>query len=257
MPEKDNLHAGHRARMRGRYLEQGGDGFADHELLEMLLYYAVPRRDTNALAHILIDRFGSLSGVFEASAGDLMQVEGVTENTAALLRLMLDFSRRYYESSVKKRDRTESNVMEEVAERLMARCIGLTQETLFVVCLDNSLRILSVAKVCEGTPDTVSVVCRQVAEQAIRHNAASVILGHNHPRGYALPSRADISTTVQLNQTLAAISIRLLDHIVVAGDDYVSMAQSGMLTAARHNNLGVMTDPWDAPAEDADPPTLE
>lgn len=228
-----NPHSGHRARMKERFWTDGGKTLCDHELLELLLYYAIPRRDTNEIAHRLIERFGSLYAVFEATPQVLIQVEGISAHSATLIQLMLECCRRYYDGRVAVGDNADGDIVAQIAQSAIARCIGLTNESLFVACLDNRLRLARFEEIGSGTPDNVQVICRKVAELAIRYNSASVVLAHNHPNGFAIPSRADVDATLRLRETLGGISINLLDHIIVAGDDYVSLAQTGVFQRER------------------------
>lgn len=224
-----NEHEGHRDRLKNRFLSEGLEHFEPHTVLELLLYYSIPRRDTNELAHRLLNHFGSLVGVLNASPEELMSVEGITQNSAVHLHLIAALARRYYAEalSAPPADAKMPDKMRYLGDKLIACCAGLTEEQLFVICLDNSLRELCFECVSSGTPDSIQMLTRQIVELAIKFHAPSVIIAHNHPGGIAIPSRADIASTLALKKSLSAISITLLDHFVVAGDDYVSMAQSG------------------------------
>lgn len=227
-----NEHEGHRDRLKNRFLAEGLEHFEPHNVLELLLFYSIPRRDTNELAHTLLRQFGSLVGVLNASPEELMQVEGITHNTAVHLHLIADLSRRYHAEALAAppADAQASDKMRYLGRKLVEKCAGMTEESLFVICLDNSLRELCFEQVSSGTPDSTQMVTRQIVELAIKYHAPSVIIAHNHPGGIAIPSRNDVSSTLSLRKSLAAISISLLDHFVVAGDDYVSMAQSGFFS---------------------------
>ena len=224
------VHDGHRGRVKSEVLKTGLDHMPPHRVLEYLLYFSRPRGDTNNLAHSLIDRFGSLAGVLDASHEELLQVEGVGENTALLLGTISQVARLYYREKADVAPR--GDLMEQVAQQMVARYVGYTEERFIMVCLDNKLKVLFFDMVAIGVADTVQVQFRTLAQIALRCNATGVILGHNHPSGMALPSRADKEATRELAKMFKTISVDLLDHIVVAGDDYVSMAQSGMLSDA-------------------------
>ena len=206
------LHDGHRQRSKRRYLALGAEGMEDHQLLELLLFYAIPRQDTNETAHRLIQRFGSLQGVLHAAPEELTSVEGVGENAAVLVRLVGDMALRARCSSLPQKvlnspDRTGAYFMELLAgEKLLTcRCIS------------------------KGSVAASPVSVRQVVENALYAGASSIILAHNHPSGVALPSQQDLLVTRQIQEALSPLNIRLADHVVVADSDYVSMAESGLL----------------------------
>ena len=222
------VHDGHRERVRDEVRKNGLDNLPPHRVLEYLLFFAKARGDTNALAHALVERFGSLSGVFDAPYEELLKVKGVGPHTALLLRVIPQAARYYYREKADAAPRED--VMEWVAGQMVARCVGFTEEHLLVVCLDNKLKVLYFGEAGAGVADTVQIQFRALAQLVLRYNATAVILGHNHPGGIALPSRADREATASLFRLFQGISVKLLDHIVVAGDDYVSMAQSGILS---------------------------
>ena len=220
------LHDGHRQRAKERYGQVGADALADHELLELALFYAVPRQDTNETAHRLLKRFRSLQGVLQASPEELEQVEGVGKNAALLLHLMADISQRARITSLPEKilnspDRTGAYFMELLT--------GQKRELLYQVCLDGKGKLLTCRCIAKGTVSASAVHVRQVVENALYAGASTIILAHNHPSGVALPSDADVLVTHRIQEALAPLGIRLADHIIVADDDYVSMAESGFL----------------------------
>lgn len=220
------VHDGHRARKKQQFLSRGLDGFADHEVLELLLYYAIPRRDTNETAHLLLKKFGSLQGVFSASREELQKVEGVGENAAALLTLLPAVERRLRAQSVPEKI---LNSTEKTGAYFAQLLYGEKREMFYVVNIDGKGRVLGVKCLSEGTVNMAPITVRQVAENALNSGAAAVFLCHNHPSGVALPSAADHAVTKQIQEVLEPMGIELRDHIIVADGDYVSMAQSGML----------------------------
>ena len=221
------VHAGHRARMRERFMKEGLSGFSEHEVLELLLMFAIPQRDVNPLAHRLIDRFGSLSAVLESSPAELTRVDGVGENAAALLSLMPQLM-GYYQHSAMGRKPVITNLAE-ARKYAGALFFGLHEERVYMICVDQSGRVLHPALMHRGTIDQVQIYPREVVETALRYHAHAVLLAHNHPSGVALPSDADVLVTRRIQEALAPLGIRLADHIIVADDDYVSMAESGFL----------------------------
>lgn len=209
------VHDGHRERVRRRFLEGGLSGFADHEILELLLCYAIPQGDVNPLAHALMDRFGSLSGVLSAPVELLTQVKGVGERTAVLLRLA-DMEREVI-----------LNTRENVGAYLLELFSQERNEAVYQICLDGKGKLLACRRLGEGSASAVNLDMRKVVENAILHSASSVILAHNHPSGIALPSSDDQAATEQVRVALGAIGVRLEDHIIVADGDFVSFSESG------------------------------
>lgn len=221
------VHEGHRERKRKQYLQSGLDSFADHEALELLLFYAIPRRNVNGLAHTLLETFGSLQGVLNASVQELEQVPGVSRNTAVLLRLVPELQRRACRK--KKRERI-LNTPEKCGAYLLSLLGDEKREVMYQLCLDGKCKLLSAQVLSQGDMDSAHLSTRELLRNALGCGATGVVLGHNHPSGVALPSEQDCVATLRAKETLASVDIRLLDHIVVADGDFVSMAQSGYLT---------------------------
>jgi len=222
-----DVHAGHRDRLRARFLAEGLNHFPDHNVLELLLFYAVPQKDTNPMAHNLIEHFGSLAGVLDASPEELCRVKGVGPHTAALLSMMPALFRRYRMSGAV-RD-TSLSTTEKAGEYLLPFFVGLKNEVVYLICLDAKCKPLCCRQLFEGSVNVAQVNTRKVVELALTFNATSVILSHNHLSGVALPSVEDQSTTRRVQQALEAVGIKLADHIIVADDDFVSLAQSGLI----------------------------
>ena len=214
-------HDNHRERMRHRFLEYGLDNFADHEVLELLLFYAIPRGDVNPLAHRLIDSFGSLANVLEAEAADLCRVEGMGTKTAAFLRMMPPMFRRYQTSKLQG---SAFDTTEKVAEYLLRYYIGRPREQLSAVLLDNQCRLIRICDIAEGSTTSVHIDTRKLIQCILQYNAAHVILAHNHPRGRCSPSRSDILQTSTVREMLKKIVVRLVDHIIIAEDQWISLA---------------------------------
>ena len=218
------MHEGHRARVKKRFLEEGLDHFSDIQALELLLFYALPRVDTNPIAHGLLDRFGSLSQVLEASPEELCKVQGVGENGALLLNLIPQMGRFYMTDRAK--SATILTSLEQCAEFLVPRFFGRKLETVFLLCLDAKCKVLCCKELGEGSVNSTGLSIRRVVETALGVNASSAVLAHNHPSGLAIPSPEDIQTTRRIAMALQAVEITLVDHIIVADDDYVSIAMS-------------------------------
>lgn len=220
-------HDGHRNRLRQKFLTHGMDVLQDHEVLELLLFYALPRKDTNQLARDLLNHFGSISAVLEAPLSELKKIGGIGENAAVLLRLITPLSRRYLLS------RTEQGVClsstRNCGEYLLPYFFGATEEMVYILCLDAKCKVLACRLLETGTVNSARVPLRKAAEIAMACNASSVVLAHNHTSGLALPSKADVDATLQLKKTLEPLEIAVIDHIVIADNDFVSMADNGFI----------------------------
>ena len=224
------MHEGHRGRMRERFRKEGLDGFAAHQVLELLLFYGRSRGDTNPLAHRLLEAFGSLQGVLEAKPEQLMQVNGVGEETATLLSLMLPLFRRY-EGSVCANTQKLTHYTD-VRDYCYAMLVGYRKECFGVISVSSTMKVLGSRIVAEGVLTEVPAYPRLVVEAALNHNAYGVILCHNHPGGEARPSQRDIDMTHLIQDTLRPLGIGLLDHMIVADGLVYSMAHTGDICAS-------------------------
>ena len=227
MVKPNHDHNGHRQRMKQSFLKEGNfDSFQPHNILEYLLFYTIPIRDTNELAHRLINHFGSLSAVFDAPYSELIKVEGIGSHTAALIKAILPMARAY---SV---DRDKVGTMlcdtKSIISYLKDKYIGYTDEVLSVISMDNRCKVLSFDIITKGALDYVPLDKRKMLEILLRTGATSAIVAHNHPGGLALPSEGDKAATKTLSLACASVNVRLVDHIVLSGEDGVSMRDSKM-----------------------------
>ena len=222
-----SIHTGHRKRTKDEFLARGLNGMPDHRVLELLLFYSIPQGDVNPLAHELIDRFGSLAGVFNATPEQLMEVDGVGHSTAVLIGLVLAAAARYLQTNARFDGRLVTTW--QFRELLFPLFFGQRNELAYLVCMDGACKPLATKKLGEGIPDTVQITARKVLEEALACNATRVVLAHNHVSGVALWSDADLDTTLRLKSVLQDVGIELVDHFIIAGDDMVSMADSGLL----------------------------
>ena len=221
---KSAVHDGHRNRMRERFCQNGFEGMHDHEILEMLLYYSVPRVDTNPLAHKLIDNFGTLRGVLEASLDQIQMVDGVTYNSAVLIKMILPLFNRY---RVQLGEKKKINTIVECGKIFCDYYSGMTTERVTMMCIDSACKILAFEPVCDGDVASCVINCRRLVEIVLKYpTATAVIIAHNHPGGLALPSKDDVTSTNELVKLMQNMSISIIDHFIVAGDDYVSLASS-------------------------------
>lgn len=228
-PNKNSLHEGHRERIRTRYRTGGLDSFADHEVLEMLLYYCYPRGDTNPRAHSMLKQFGSLHNLFEADVETLMERLGCSENVAVLLNLVPALANRYHLS--KRSQNLKLNNAQAAGEYAIDLFMGHSVERFYVLSLDSQLRLKNCSLLSEGTVDETAVYPREVAKAALQDKVNNVILAHNHPGGFLRPSRADADVTRQIAEGLASLGIKVIDHIIVASDTYYSFAARGQTVA--------------------------
>lgn len=223
-----SIHEGHRQRAREEFLRRGLEGMPDHRVLELLLFYAIPRGDVNPLAHELIRRFGDLAGVFHATYDQLLEVEGIGPNTAALIRLIPAAAGRYLE---RRSDPGEQLLAPWQFRELLFPCFfGARNEQAWLVCMDGKAKLIACRPLGEGIADQVAILSRKVVETALSCNASRVVLAHNHLSGIALPSNADMRATRELRRLLEQVSVELVDHFIFADDEMVSMAESGWLS---------------------------
>ena len=220
------IHDGHRQRVYDRLRKEGLDSFSPHNVLELLLFFSIPRADTNEIAHRLIERFGSVSAVLDAPESELTKVSGVGEHSATLIKLIPQLA-RYYMT-----DKTADIIIgssRQAGEYLLPRYVGRKNETVMVVCLDNKSKVINTTIVHEGNINVSEISVQAIASVAMQSKASAIILAHNHPDGVALPSNDDIATTRIICHTLANLNIRVVDHIIIGDNDFVSLADSGKI----------------------------
>lgn len=222
MKKTDNPHQNHRARIRETFRKAGVEKMPDHNLLELLLFYSIPRKDTNEIAHRLINTFGSLNRVFDAPYEQLLAVEGMGESSALLISMIPGICKRYVDG--KSKVKINLAEPEEAQSYIIKLFYGCNTEVFYMLCLDAVGNLINCCKIGEGTAGNVLVDKRAVLETAFRNNADKVIFAHNHPNGIAAPSKDDLTMTSEFVSLLAGVGIRLADHIIVAGSDSISLA---------------------------------
>lgn len=220
------VHDGHRQRLKERFLKEGLDHFTEVQALELLLFFCIPRRDTNPIAHTLIDRYGSFSQVMETPVEELRKVPGIGEAAAVFLHMVLEAG-RYYQVN-RNAHTTILKTLDECGEYLVSFFYGRRVETVYLLCMDAKCKVLCCKQVGEGSTNSAGISLRKIVETALGANATTVVLAHNHPSGLAIPSEEDIATTGRVAAALRTVEIQLADHIIVADDDYVSLVQSGL-----------------------------
>lgn len=220
-------HSGHRDRLRTKYLENGVESLAPHEVIELLLYNAVPYRDTNNMAKSLLDRFGSLGAVMDASLEMLMQA-GLTRNQALFLKLIPDVTRLYMLDSSK--DHEKIIDLDTVPAYLQKQFIGrMNGETVFLILVDKKMKEVYSGVLSKGSFNASEISLRRLVSLALNHNAVGAILAHNHPSGFAMPSPEDYAATVTIAKSLNMVGVQLLDHFILSDGECVSMNASHML----------------------------
>ncbi|MCD7945893.1 MAG: DNA repair protein RadC [Clostridiales bacterium] len=214
--------------MKERFLKYGGEQLEDHQLLELILFYALPQGDVNPLAHRLINRFGSLREVLDADPEELKQIAGISTHTAALLRLFPEVSARYQQTEAVSSATAICNAAD-AAEIFRSCFIGARVEKVYMISTDAKSKLLGCDLIAQGATDAVLMDSRKVVRTALSRNAFQVFLAHCHVSGIAIPSKADRQATARLQQALDLLGIQLADHLIFADGDYVSMLQSGMM----------------------------
>lgn len=221
-------HVNHRTRLRERFAKEGLDNFNDINALELLLFYCIPRKDTNPIAHGLIDHFGNLDNVINAKPQELKKIPGIGDQAVTFLSLLKQLE-RYRQIQRKDVGKVMSD-LDTCGKYLLPHFSGLQNETVYLLCLDAKSKLVCCRKVGEGSVNSANIPVRRIVEIALDANASSVVLAHNHPGGLAIPSVEDIQTTRRVAQALSMVDVVLADHIVVAEDEFVSMVISRYYT---------------------------
>lgn len=213
-----NEHAEHRQRVKKRFLKNGLDCFDEHQVIELLLFFGIPRQDTNVIAHRLINRFGSLREVLEAPYEELVKVDGIGENSATLIKFSAELARRYLLSETKSNERFET--VDKLGNYLINLFLGKKIEEVYVLTFNGKMEMLSCRKLADGVTNLVAFSIKPLLEEAVKTNAACIVLAHNHPEGIASPSNSDVDLTHQLEFICNQMSIPLIEHFVIAGNRY-------------------------------------
>lgn len=221
--KKKNVHEGHRERMRNKYINKGIDVFEQHEILELLLFYAIPRKNTNGIAHELLETCGSLSAVFDAPIDILMQ-HGLSYNASVLLHMIPDLSRAYQSD---KFDNEEKLITDDnIGEKMVRLFAGKNEECVYALFLDAKGKTKYSGVISKGDANSAPMFAKDIVTIAASCKAVTVIIAHNHPSGMAFPSRADLEATADIADALDTIGVHLADHIIVADREYISLSST-------------------------------
>lgn len=219
--KNDVSHEGHRQRLKKRFLTEGLSAFEPHNVLELLLFYSIPRKDTNDTAHELLSHFGSLKGVFDADYSELIKVNGISENTATLIKMIPQLCRIY--SVDKYSDDKIFDTADKLGRYLVDKYIGEVNEVVYAVLLNNRFEIITTVRIHEGSVNSSQVSPRKILDQIVKYNASMLVLAHNHPNGVAIPSMDDIDTTASIMSMFDMFDIKLIEHFLIAGNTYVPL----------------------------------
>jgi len=220
-------HSGHRQRMKERFLHEGIDKFSDYQVLELLLFFGVPYKDTNGLAHTLLDRYGTLSGVLNADYYELKEIKEMGAHASLLVSLIPALAQRY--SRDRWRGKPQIANTNDAGMYSASLFVNEVYEAFYMICLDSQNRVVMPVRMSKGTINEAMIYPRLIVENALRHKAAMVILAHNHPGGSTDPSSADIEITKKLAAALAVITVGVMDHIIVAGENFLSFADKRLI----------------------------
>ena len=224
----DKKYEGHRERIRQKYLQGGYSAFLEYEILELLLTYAIPIKDTKPIAKELIEKFGNLDGVVMASIDELMSVKGIKQNSAIFLNLLGDTSKYLYRGDMK-RDGIQLRDKESLLKYLRSDIGFSSREEFKVIFLNNFNILVGSETLFVGTIDKSAVYPREILEKVIQYKAKGVIFAHNHPSGNLRPSKQDIQITEHMQEVLEMIDVKLLEHIIITKDGYFSFLQEGLI----------------------------
>ena len=224
----ENSPAGHRKRLREKFLKGGLSGFADYEVVELLLSLGTPRRDCKPQAKEAIKRFKTLRGVLSASLKELQEIEGIGPHSAFGIKLMQEVARLYLKEQIIDKPVYQSS--QEVYDYLYHSMRDLKKEVFKVIYLTSQNQIIDTADLFKGTIDTSPVSLREVMEQALAHNAVSLIFAHNHPSGSCLPSQSDKDITRDLVFAGSMMQVNVLDHIIIGNNKHFSFAGEGLIS---------------------------
>lgn len=218
------IHDDHRQRVYNRFLKEGLANFEEHNAMEFLLFLAYKRGDTNELAHRLIDKYGSLARVLDASVDDLAKVPGIGKTSATILKFIPEMCAYYLENKNKGTVLLDS--VDLAAEFFLPKFFGQTKEVFYIATVNDRRNLLNCTLISEGISNATDINLAKILSEALYTGTTGVLLAHNHPDGGPFPSSNDIILTQKVKSLLAAMNIKLLDHLIFANDDYTSLAST-------------------------------
>jgi len=227
MPPQIPHYKEHRKRMKKKFIASGVDAFNDYEVLELLLFYAIPQKDMKPLAKDLLKNFGSLKGVMDASIRDLEGVTGIGMHTAVLIKLVKDMGSMYLKEKAK--EKPQITCTRELLDYCRTAIGGLKDERFCVIYLDAQNKITGMETIQEGIVNQAVVYPRKVLENALEQKASAIILVHNHPSGNVKPSDADIKLTKTIRDTARMLDILVHDHVIVGENRFFSFREEGLM----------------------------
>ncbi len=221
---KKNIHKDHRKNVKNKYFESGFNGMASHNVLELLLFFGIPQKDTNDMAHELMEKFGSFSGVLQAEKSQLLTVKGMTENAACLITMVLPLYKFYIQDLKKKRVVVRTS--DDFIEYFKPMFVDTINERAYMLFLDARDRVIACKELSEGDFSAVNVDLRKISSILLETQAKKAVICHNHPHGITRPSRADVVTTKRVAQLLKLMKVQLVDHIIIGEGSYFAMSRA-------------------------------
>ncbi len=224
----EKKYEGHRERLRKKYLQGGYFAFHEYEVIELLLTYVIPRKDTKPIAKDLIEKFGSLDGVVTASIEELCSISGIKENSAIFVKLLGDLSKNLYKGEIKK-EGIQLKDKNSLIRYLRSEIGFSSREEFRVIFLNNYNMLVGSETLFIGTIDKSAVYPREIVEKVLYYKAKGIIFAHNHPSGNLRPSKQDIQITEHMQEALDLIDVKLLEHIIITQDGYFSFLEEGLI----------------------------
>lgn len=224
----EKKYEGHRERLRKKYLQGGYFAFHEYEVLELLLTYVIPRKDTKPIAKDLIEKFRSLDGVVTASIEELCSISGIKENSAIFVKLLGDLSKNLYKGEIRK-EGIQLKDKNSLIRYLRSEIGFSSREEFRVIFLNNYNMLVGSETLFIGTIDKSAVYPREIVEKVLYYKAKGIIFAHNHPSGNLRPSKQDIQITEHMQEALDLIDVKLLEHIIITQDGYFSFLEEGLI----------------------------
>lgn len=224
----DRKVEGHRERLRQKFLQGGYSAFHEYEILELLLTYAIPRKDTKIIAKGLLEKFGSLEKIVSSSPDELSSINGIGQGAGIFLKLIGEVAKNLYKGGIEK-EAIQLKEKENLLRYLRGDIGFLSREVFKVIFLNNFNRVVGDEILFSGTIDKSAIYPREILEKALYYKAKGIIFAHNHPSGNIRPSKQDIQLTEHMQEVLEMVDIKLLEHIIITDDGYFSFLEEGLI----------------------------